>query len=117
MQAIAVAPTRPVALASGELSLRGLAAFLRRAELLLSVDSGPAHLAAMQGVPVLALYSGTNLAQQWAPRGSRVRVLRAADLPCSPCELSTCPYENACMRAIPLTNVLAETRRLLKRKP
>jgi len=117
MQGIARLVKRPVAVASGRLSLRGLAAFLRRADLLLSVDSGPVHLAAVQGVSVLALYSGTNRAEQWAPRGPKVRVLRAAGFPCSPCELSTCPFENACMRAISPASVNSETRLLLKGKP
>jgi ADP-heptose:LPS heptosyltransferase len=90
--------------AAGTLSLPGLAALLKQAGRLISVDSGPAHLAAAVGTPVLALYSGTNLASQWAPRGARV--LRA-EVPCSPCELSVCPYGNECMRRISVDEALS----------
>lgn len=105
---------RPPAMAAGRLSLSGLAAFLQKAQLLISVDSGPAHLAAVQGVPVLSLFSGTNRASQWAPRGPKVKVLQAQGLPCSPCELSDCPYGNACMAALKPEEVLKEARRMLK---
>lgn len=114
MLALAAPLKRKVAVAAGELDLPGLAAFLALGRLLLSVDSGPAHLAAAQGVPVLALYSGTNRVEQWAPRGPGVRLLRAAPPPCSPCELPVCPYGNACMRALDPEDVLAAARELLK---
>jgi ADP-heptose:LPS heptosyltransferase len=112
MEAVAKAAGAGVAVAAGRLSLSGLAAFVRQARLLLSVDSGPAHLAAVQGVPVLAIYSSTNRASQWAPRGARVKVLQAQGFPCSPCELSVCPYDNACMRAIDPRTVLAALKRM-----
>jgi ADP-heptose:LPS heptosyltransferase len=114
MQGIARLCKRRVAVAAGELGLPGLAALLKRARLVLSVDSGPAHLAAVQGVPVLSLFSGTNRASQWAPRGPKVQVLQAPGIPCSPCELSVCPYGNACMQAIPPAAVLAAARQLLR---
>lgn len=106
MRAIARAAGRPVAVAAGRLDLAALAALLGTARLLLSVDSGPAHLAAVQGTPVLSLFSGTNEPARWAPRGPRVRVLRAGGFPCAPCELTDCPYSNACMRAISPREVL-----------
>lgn len=116
MLAISKRVRRKVAVAAGHLSLSGLAAFVANARLLLSVDSGPAHLAAVQGVPVLSLFSGTNRALQWAPRGPRNNglILQAQDIPCSPCELSDCPYGNACMNAIEPAAVLLGVRKLLR---
>jgi ADP-heptose:LPS heptosyltransferase len=114
MQAIAALVKRPVAVAAGRLGLPALAALLSRARLVLSVDSGPAHLAAVQGVPVLSLFSGTNRASQWAPKGSRVKVLQAHGVACSPCELSDCPYGNACMNAIEPGGVLRAANELLR---
>lgn len=116
MRSLAARAGRRVGLASGRLSLPGLAAFLKRAALLLSVDSGPAHLAAVQDVPVLALFSATNRASQWAPRGPRVKVLQAQGFPCAPCELAVCPYGNACMAALDADTVLAEARAMLGRR-
>lgn len=113
MLAIAkVATIRPV-VAAGLLSLEGLAAFLERAGLLISVDSGPAHLAAAVGTPVLGLYSGTNLVSQWGPRARRARVLKAATA-CSPCELNACPYDNECMRRISIDQVSVAAAGLLQ---
>jgi ADP-heptose:LPS heptosyltransferase len=114
MEAIARKARRPVAVAAGRLELSALAALLGAARLVLSVDSGPAHLASVQGVPVLSLFSGTNRAAQWAPRGREVEVIQAQGFPCSPCELSVCPYGNACMKAIDPAAVLAAARKLLR---
>lgn len=121
VQAIAKLVKRPVAVAAGRLSLSGLAAFIGQARLLMSVDSGPAHLAAVQGVPVVSLFSGTNRASQWAPRdpastlkASKVAVLQAQGLPCSPCALGDCPYGNACMNAIDPASVLKAARKYLR---
>jgi ADP-heptose:LPS heptosyltransferase len=114
MLALARGLKRPVAQAAGRLGLPGLAALVGRAGLLISVDSGPAHLAAVQGRPVLSLFSGTNRAEQWAPRGPKVKVLRASGFPCSPCELSECPYGNACMNALAPAEVLKEALRMLR---
>lgn len=106
MEALAARCHRAPAVAAGRLDLGGLTAFVGRAEALLSVDSGPAHLAAVQGVKVLCLFSGTNRAGQWAPRGAGVRILRGATTPCSPCELSECPFGNACMASLEPATVL-----------
>ncbi|HXC63637.1 MAG TPA: glycosyltransferase family 9 protein, partial [bacterium] len=104
---------RAVSVASGELDLAALAALLPMGRAMLSVDSGPAHLAAVQGLPVLCLFSGTNLASQWSPFGPRVGVLQARGLPCAPCQLSVCPFDNACMKAITPAVALAGALRLL----
>jgi len=61
-----------------ELSLLELAAVLAGSRALFGHDSGVSHLAAALGVPTLALFGPTDPAQ-WAPRGPRVRVLRAPD--------------------------------------
>lgn len=114
MRAIADRVKRPVAVAAGRLKMATLAALLGQARLVLSVNSGPAHLAAIQGTPVLAVFSAANEAARWAPRGRRVRVLAARDFPCSPCERTVCPYDNACMRAVSPQSVLLEARRMLK---
>ena len=48
---------------------------LRRAGLVVSNDTGPAHLAAAVGAPVLSVLGPTK-PEQWAPWGSRVEVIR-----------------------------------------
>lgn len=42
--------------------------------------------------------SGNSLPVEWAPLGDSL-VLRA-EVPCSPCHRSVCPYELECLRAL-----------------
>lgn len=92
--------------ASGKLELTRTAALLAGADLFIGADSGPAHLAAALGTPVVVLFSGTNHAAQWQPRSARVTVVRH-DVACSPCHLRQCPWaEHPCMTRITPANVL-----------
>ncbi len=59
------------------LSIGALAAVLRRCAAYLGNDSGVTHLAALVGVPTVALFGPSDLAL-WSPLGSRVTVLRSA---------------------------------------
>ena len=59
---------------SGKLNLLGLAAIIRRAALLLSMDSSPVHLGAAFGTPQIALFGETN-PFVWRPRHDRALVL------------------------------------------
>ena len=77
-EAAAPAALLPSVVRARELPPRVLGAVLARAGLYVGNDSGISHLAAAWGAPVLALFGPTDPAQ-WAPVGSRVRVLRARD--------------------------------------
>ncbi len=59
-QRIRQAMRQPALDLTGQTSLKELAAVLARAEVLLSSDSGPAHIATAMGTPVLGLYAATN---------------------------------------------------------
>jgi heptosyltransferase-2/heptosyltransferase-3 len=96
---------RKVVLTAGMFKLGELAAFLKRCQLFIGVDSGPAHIAAAVGTPVISLLSGTNLASQWSPRGPKVTVIQKVT-PCSPCERTECAFNNECMREIMVGEVL-----------
>lgn len=114
-QALALAARcrRKPAVAAGRLSLPGLAALLAGCRAMVSLDSGPAHLAASLGLPTVVLWSGTNQDWQWAPRGPRVALVRAAPPACSPCELAQCPLEHACMAGLAVEDVLASLKAAL----
>jgi len=60
-----------------------LAAVLERLALLVTGDTGPMHLAAAVGTPIVAIF-GPSLPSRYAPLSSRARIVRI-DLPCSPC--------------------------------
>jgi ADP-heptose:LPS heptosyltransferase len=79
---------RVAALDGSRLGLRGLLAAFRHADLVIGGDTGPVHLAAAAGVPVLAIY-GPKDPELYGPRGPG-RVLRNP-VPCSPCTLRSCP--------------------------
>jgi heptosyltransferase-2 len=88
-----------------------LAGVLSSARAVVSNDSGPMHLAAAVGTPVVALFGPTDPGRT-APVGSRVRVLDRY-LFCSPCFLERCPYGHECMREIGVETVLEAVEELL----
>jgi len=90
---------------AGDLSLPVFAALLAVAPLLVTGNTGPVHLAAAVGTPVVDVYAATNL--QHTPWRIPARVL-SADVPCAGCCRSTCPLgTNACLAAIPPDDVVA----------
>ncbi|MCE0483641.1 MAG: glycosyltransferase family 9 protein [Methylacidiphilales bacterium] len=70
------------------LSLSTLVTVLHKAQVVLSTDSGPAHIAGALGRPTLVLYGATDWRES-KPLGSHVRVHTHA-LFCSPCQKRTC---------------------------
>jgi lipopolysaccharide heptosyltransferase II len=83
---------------AGELELGELAALLERASLLVSNNSGPVHVAAAVGTPVVDLYALTN--PQHTPWGVPHRVLNH-DVPCKYCYKSLCPEgHHDCLRLV-----------------
>lgn len=101
----------PLSLA-GRLSLKQLAALLREVDLVVTVDSGPMHIASAVGTPVVALFGPTDPLRT-GPLGPG-RVLRR-DLPCSPCLQRRCriPETYRCMRDLGVAEVLQAVRDLL----
>ncbi|WP_299842001.1 glycosyltransferase family 9 protein [uncultured Jannaschia sp.] len=77
----------PGAVAAGETNLPEFAALIVRAPVLVTMNTGPAHLAAALGTPVVDLYVLTNL--QHAPWRGRGRG-RFRDVPCHVCLQSVC---------------------------
>jgi lipopolysaccharide heptosyltransferase II len=88
---------RGVSLA-GSLDIGELAALIAAAPVLIANNSGPSHLAAAVGTPVVDVYAMTNL--QHAPWHVPARVI-AHDVPCRNCRKSECPFgHHACLRGI-----------------
>jgi heptosyltransferase-2 len=85
---------------AGRTSLRELAAALKTCRLLLANDTGPAHLAAAVGTPVVALFGSTAPEMTRPPISTRTQILRASDVPCSPCFRRDCPIDFRCMTRI-----------------
>lgn len=97
----------PSASAAGQTSLRELAALYRKASVLLTTDSGPMHLAAAVGTPVVALFGPTS-PDRTGPYGEGHVVIRR-DLDCSPCFRKACKTRE-CMQAIGVDEVFEAVR-------
>lgn len=89
----------------GKTTLDQLVIELRRCRLLLTNDTGTMHLAALLGVPVVALFGSTE-PRLTGPIGSGHRVIRH-QVECSPCFLRKCPIDFRCMQAISVAEVAA----------
>jgi 3-deoxy-D-manno-octulosonic-acid transferase/heptosyltransferase-1 len=91
--------TSPAASLAGKTSLKQLAALYRQSEVLITTDTGPMHLAAAVGTPVMALF-GPTAPWRTGPFGERHRVVRTAPS-CSPCFKRQCDRHRCrCMKEI-----------------
>lgn len=96
---------------AGQLELEELAALLALAPVMISNNTGPAHIAAAVGTPVVALYALTN--PQHTPWGVSSRVL-FHDVPCRCCYKSVCPEgHHDCLRRVPPAAVVHAALELL----
>jgi heptosyltransferase II len=103
-EAIAAQLRVPVRLLSGETTLGALVGVLKHLRLLLTNDSGPMHLAAALGTPLVAVFGSTDWTET-APAGGR-SVLVREDVYCSPCLLRDCPIDHRCMTAVGVDRVV-----------
>ena len=110
-EAIAAGMQAPARVLCGETTLPELVGVLARLRLLLTNDSGPMHVAAALGVPVVAVFGPTDW-RETAPVGRRHRLVREP-VHCSPCMLRECPIDHRCMTRIPVDRVVDEARALL----
>lgn len=98
VRALAARVPGAIALA-GVLSVGALGCVLARASLLIANNTGPAHIAAAVGTPVVVLYALTN--PQHTPWQTPHRVL-SHDVPCRNCYRSVCPEgHHDCLRGVP----------------
>lgn len=76
---------------SGRTDLAGLAAVLAGAACVVVGNTGPAHLAAAVGTPVVSLFSPVVPADRWAPWGVRTVVLGDQQAACQGTRARECP--------------------------
>ena len=105
---------------AGRTSLTQLAALLKRADLLISGDSGPMHMAGAVETPLIAIHGPTDPALS-GPVSRRATVLRS-DIWCSPCyqarDTADCRFfTTQCMKDITPARVLAVAREKLREHP
>lgn len=96
---------------AGQTGLKELAALFSLANLVITTDTGPMHLAAAVQVPLIALF-GPTAPWRTGPYGNGHIILRR-NLPCSPCFQKKCPTIE-CMNSLPVEEVLAAALKILK---
>jgi lipopolysaccharide heptosyltransferase II len=98
-------------------TLRQLAALLQRCAFMVTNDSGPMHIAAAVGTPVLGIYGPTNPLLQ-GPYGQGHLVVRQEGLECLSCNLTQCPVQgHPCMNDLGTATVFEAVRRLASMHP
>ncbi len=110
---VAAAMRHKPAVLTGETTLAETTAILSLARLLVTNDTGPAHLASALGRPVLVIFGPTNplTTRPFAPSAEIVR--RPPD--CAPCMLRDCPIDHRCMTAITTDEVFARAVALIEK--
>lgn len=104
-QEIAVVCSERVFDLTGRLDLAQLAALIASAPVLITNNTGPAHIGAAVGTPTVCLYALTN--PQHTPWQVSSRVL-SFDVPCRWCYSSVCPEgHHRCLRGVPPALVVA----------
>jgi heptosyltransferase-2 len=91
----------------GKTSLRELMSLLKLCRVLLTNDTGPMHVAAALGTPVVVPFGSTS-SELTAPISSNElhhQILKS-DAPCSPCFLRECPIDFRCMTGISVERVV-----------
>ena len=92
---------------AGKTGLRELMALLKLCRMLLTNDSGPMHVAAALGTPVVVPFGSTSpeLTGPGLPGDARHRLLKS-DAPCAPCFLRECPIDFRCLNGITVERVV-----------
>lgn len=99
----------------GSLGLLETAAVLERCQLFLGNDSGPMHMAAAVGTPVVCFF-GPSEPYRYRPYGVEHRVLEV-ELDCRPCDFVHCVHrEYLCMNRIAVADIVAAAEELLSKK-
>ena len=111
-------PSSPVWNLAGRTSLRQLSAVLARADVLLTNDSGPMHLAAGLGTPVVGVFTCTSALRSGPPGG--MHELVSTEVACAGSYKKRCPYRGsghmACLEELAIERVWQGLVRLMEKQ-
>jgi heptosyltransferase-2 len=96
---------KPIVL-TGQTSVAQATAIISVADVLITNDTGPAHIGSAVGTPTLVVFGPTNplTTRPFAPNAEIIR--QQPD--CAPCMLRDCPIDHRCMTAISPEEVFAQ---------
>lgn len=103
---------RPIVL-TGKTSVAEATAIISVADILITNDTGPAHIGAALGTPTLVIFGPTNplATRPFAPNAEIIR----HEPDCAPCMLRNCPIDHRCMTAISPEEVCARANVMMSR--
>ena len=88
----------------GKTTLKSLAAMIKRCHLFITNDSGPMHIAAAVGTPIVAIFGSTDPSET-SPLCDKYKIVRRP-VDCSPCWKRECPTDHKCMELIKVSDVM-----------
>lgn len=112
--AVAGSPRPGVVDLGGATSWRQLAGVLAGADAIVVGNTGPAHLAAAVGTPVVSLFAPVVPPQRWRPWGVRHALLGDLEIACRGCRARDCPLPgHPCLSTVTVADAVAALRRVL----
>lgn len=99
---------------AGKTTLRELLALVESCDVILTNDSGPMHIAAALGVPLVALFGSTSDVKT-GPYGGGIVIHKHVE--CSPCYKRVCPIDFRCMKRIEVDEVYQAILKSIRAKP
>jgi len=102
---------------AGKNSVSQLASVLKRCSLFISNDSGPVHIAAALGVPVISIFGRNQKGlspRRWGPVADKLSRALHKDIGCVECLAHNCVKGFACLKAITVDDVVNAAEELLK---
>jgi len=96
------------------MTLGELAALFKKASLVISNDSGPVHVAAAVGTPVISIFGRNQLGLntvRWRPLGGKSAAIHK-DVGCVECLAHDCKKDFLCLKAVSVEEVFKEAKRL-----
>jgi len=99
---------------AGKTTLMSLAALYQKARVVVTTDTGPMHISAASGTPVVAIF-GSTAPWRTGPWGEEHVILRV-EMDCSPCLKKSCTRNSECMREITVEMVIKAVDDNLKRQ-
>lgn len=102
----------------GRTDAHTLAGVLHTADVVISANTGPAHLAAAVGTPVVSLFAPVVPAGRWAPYGVPVILLGDQSAPCADTRALTCPVPgHPCLDEVTGQDVVRAVHKLIQERP
>ena len=100
-------------LADENISVGELKELVRRCSLMVANDTGPCHIAAAFGVPLVTIFGPTD--PRWTATGYDKEIRLRTPVDCGPCQKGVCRQDHRCMRSITVEQVHEAARQVVSR--